>query len=123
MVMTPRADNRGSSVEVDRAHGGQGQTFVSTTQPGISRGEHFRLRKTERFVVLSGQPRISLRRLFSDEIVSFDVTGKVPSIVDMPTRWVRNMANTGAGQLTTLFCAHEQFDAAAPDIFSATVAG
>jgi UDP-2-acetamido-2,6-beta-L-arabino-hexul-4-ose reductase len=121
IALTPRTDNRGSLVEVVRAHGGQGQTFVSTTKPGITRGEHFHLRKIERFVVLRGEARISLRRLFSDDVVSFDVDGNSPAIVDMPTMWVHNITNTGSGELTTLFWANELFDPTAPDTFPETV--
>lgn len=117
IALTQRTDHRGSLVEVVRAHGGQGQTFVSTTKPGITRGEHFHLRKVERFVVLSGQARISLRKLFSQEIVSFDVSGEVPVILDMPTMWVHNITNTGGSELTTLFWTHELFDPSAPDTF------
>jgi UDP-2-acetamido-2,6-beta-L-arabino-hexul-4-ose reductase len=115
--LTPRSDHRGSLVEVVRAHGGQGQTFVSTTRPGITRGEHFHLRKIERFVVLSGEARISLRRLLTDEVVTFDVGGDRPVIVDMPTMWVHNITNTGTTELTTLFWTHELFDPDAPDTF------
>lgn len=115
--LTQRTDARGSLTEVVRAHGGQGQTFISTTRPGITRGEHFHLRKVERFVVVGGTGRISLRRLFTDEVVSFDVAGDAPAIVDMPTMWVHNITNTGAGELTTLFWTHELFDPSAPDTF------
>jgi len=117
IALRPRTDDRGSLVEVVRAHGGQGQTFVSTTKPGITRGEHFHLRKIERFVVIKGTARISLRRLFTDDVVSFDVDGEAPAIVDMPTMWVHNITNTGAGELTTLFWANELYDPAAPDTF------
>jgi UDP-2-acetamido-2,6-beta-L-arabino-hexul-4-ose reductase len=122
IALNPRTDNRGRLVEVVRAHGGQGQTFVSTTKPGITRGEHFHLRKVERFVVLSGQARISLRRLFTHEVVSFDVTGESPTAVDMPTMWVHNITNSGEGELTTLFWTHELFDPEAPDTIPEPVA-
>ena len=121
LALSPRTDSRGSLVEVVRAHGGQGQTFVSTTKPGITRGEHYHLRKVERFVVLSGHARISLRKLFTDEVVSFDVTGAAPAIIDMPTMWVHNITNTGASELTTLFWTHELFDPASPDTFPQAV--
>lgn len=120
--LEPRSDSRGSLVEVVRAHGGQGQTFVSTTKPGITRGEHYHLRKVERFVVIAGSARISLRRVLDDSIVSFDVTGDAPVVVDMPTMWVHNITNTGEGELTTVFWASELFDPAAPDTFPENVA-
>ena len=63
-----RSDPRGSLVEAVKVHGGGGQTFFSTTVPGVTRGEHFHLHKIERFVVIGGQARIQLRKLFSDEV-------------------------------------------------------
>ncbi|MCL3862918.1 NAD-dependent epimerase/dehydratase family protein [Actinotalea sp. K2] len=117
ITLSPRSDERGSLVEVVRAHGGQGQTFASTTRPGVTRGEHFHLRKVERFVVIGGTARISLRRLFTDDVVSFDVNGDAPVAVDMPPLWVHNITNTGGSDLTTLFWTHELFDPAAPDTF------
>ncbi len=113
--LQPRSDDRGRLVEVVRAHGGQGQTFVSTTRPGITRGEHFHLRKIERFVVVAGTARIALRRMFTAEVVTFDVDGERPVAVDMPVGWAHNITNTGDYELTTLFWTHELFDPAAPD--------
>jgi UDP-2-acetamido-2,6-beta-L-arabino-hexul-4-ose reductase len=112
-----RADHRGDLTELVRAHGGQGQTFLSTTRPGATRGEHFHLRKIERFVVIGGQARISLRRLFSDRVVSFDVEGEMPAVVDMPTLWAHHITNTGDRELTTIFWANELFDPDSPDTF------
>jgi UDP-2-acetamido-2,6-beta-L-arabino-hexul-4-ose reductase len=117
VALTAHTDDRGRLVETVRAHGGQGQTFVSTTKPGITRGEHFHLGKIERFVVLSGQARISLRRVFTDEVVSFDVNGESPAVVDMPTMWVHNITNTGDTELTTLFWTNSLFDPEAPDTY------
>lgn len=115
--LAPRSDERGQLTEVVRSHGGQGQTFVSTTKPGITRGEHFHLRKVERFVVLAGEARISLRRVLRDEIVDFDVSGRSPAIVDMPTLWAHNITNTGSSELVTLFWTNVLFDPNAPDTF------
>lgn len=115
--LTAHEDDRGRLVETVRAHGGQGQTFVSTTVPGVTRGDHFHLRKVERFVVLSGQARISLRRVFADDVLSFDVTGDTPTVIDMPTMWVHNITNTGTTELTTLFWTNSLFDPDAPDTY------
>jgi len=119
--LTSRSDDRGRLVEVVRAHGGQGQTFISTTKPGITRGEHFHLRKVERFVVVGGSARISLRKVLTDEIVSFEVDGDAPAVVDMPTMWVHNITNIGPGELTTLFWTNELFDPQAPDTYPEAV--
>jgi len=117
IALQPRSDHRGTFVETVRSHGGQGQTSVSTTRPGITRGEHYHLGKVERFVVLSGQARISLRKVLTDEVVSFDVSGENPVAIDMPTMWVHNITNTGDSELTTLFWSHELFNPEAPDTY------
>ncbi len=114
---TPRSDERGTLVESVRVHGGQGQTFVSSTHPGFVRGEHFHLRKVERFQVLSGRAVIRLRRMLTDEVVDFEVTGDEPSVVDMPTMWAHSIKNVGTEELVTLFWAHELFDPEAPDTY------
>lgn len=117
-----KSDHRGGLVECVRAHGGQGQSFVSTTVPGMTRGEHFHLGKVERFLVLRGRARISLRRLFHDEVVSFDVSGEEPAVVDMPTMWAHNITNTGDDELVTFFWTHTIFDPDHPDTYAETVA-
>jgi UDP-2-acetamido-2,6-beta-L-arabino-hexul-4-ose reductase len=112
-----RTDQRGSLVETVKAHGGSGQTFFSTTVPGVTRGEHFHLRKIERFVVIGGNARIQLRKLFSDEVLNFDVSGDNPVAIDMPTMWPHNITNTGEGELLTLFWTDSVFDPGAPDTY------
>lgn len=115
--LDPKTDDRGRLVETMRAHGSAGQTFVSTTKPGITRGDHYHLSKIERFVVLEGQARIALRRLFTPDVVEFHVTGDAPVAVDMPTMWTHNITNTGDGTLVTQFWTNELFDPERPDTF------
>ena len=119
--LVQHSDNRGDLVETVRAHGGQGQTFVSTTHPGITRGEHFHIEKVERFVVIRGKARISLRQVFTDKVVSFEVDGDTPVIVDMPTYWMHNITNIGDTELVTMFWAHELFNPQAPDTYAEPV--
>jgi len=117
IALTRHADRRGELVETVKTHGGQGQTFVSTTRPGITRGDHFHLEKIERFVVIKGTARISLRKVSSDEVISFDVCGDEPAVIDMPTMWVHNITNIGDEDVITLFWTHTIFDPNAPDTF------
>jgi len=112
-----RTDPRGSLVELVRAHGGGGQTFFSTTRPGVTRGQHFHLRKVERFVVVSGTARISLRRMLTDEVRHIEVSGDVPVAVDMPTMWAHSLTNIGHADLTTIFWTNELFDPDDPDTY------
>ncbi|MGX7671907.1 polysaccharide biosynthesis C-terminal domain-containing protein [Plantactinospora sp. DSM 117369] len=116
------ADRRGALVEVVKAHGGAGQTFASTSGPGVTRGEHFHLAKVERFAVLRGTAEIALRRVGYREVLRFRVGGDEPVVVDMPTMWAHNITNTGDGELLTLFWANELFDPARPDTYPEPVA-
>lgn len=116
-----RSDVRGSFFEIVRAHGGQGQSSFSTTAPGISRGDHFHRRKIERFAVLSGRAVISMRRLFTNEILEFSVSGAAPAAIDMPTMWAHKITNTGSDELSTSFWSNEIFDPESPDTFAEAV--
>lgn len=112
-----RADDRGELFETVKAPGGQTQVFFSTTNPGFTRGQHFHLHKVERFLVLRGSGSIRLRKLFTDDVVEFPVTGDRPAIIDMPTMWVHSITNTGDDELVTLFYADEVFDPEYPDTY------
>lgn len=110
-------DARGRLFETAKGGGG-GQSFISWTEPGITRGEHFHLHKVERFLVVEGQARIAMRRVLSDESHEFDVTGDDPAYVDMPTLWTHNITNTGDAPLITVFWTHDIFDPQNPDTFA-----
>jgi UDP-2-acetamido-2,6-beta-L-arabino-hexul-4-ose reductase len=111
------ADARGELVEAVKVHGGGGQTFCSSTRPGVTRGEHYHLAKVERFMVLRGEADICLRRLLHKEVLRLRVSGTEPVAVDMPAMWVHSITNVGTGELLTLFWANEVFDPAAPDTY------
>lgn len=117
LMLTQHSDPRGSFVEVARVAGGEGQSSFSTTVPGITRGEHVHLWKCERFCVVRGQARISLRKVCTDETVDFDVTGDQPCVVDMPTLWTHNITNTGDEELLTIFWINAFYDPANPDTY------
>jgi len=110
-------DARGRLFECAKGGGG-GQSFISWTEPGITRGEHFHLKKVERFLVVEGQARISLRKVLTEEVHDFHVNGAEPAYVDMPTLWTHNITNTGTGPLVTIFWTHDIFDPAAPDTYA-----
>jgi len=110
-------DARGELVEAVRGAGGETQVFFSTTKPGFTRGDHYHLRKVERFLVMQGQASIKLRRLFTNEVIEFPVTGETPAIVDMPTLWTHSITNTGDQDLLTLFYADDEYNPDAPDTY------
>ena len=115
--LQPHSDARGSFVETVRSRGGEGQSSVSSTVPGATRGDHYHLAKIERFAVVSGQATIALRKMFTEEVVEFAVDSARPSAVDMPVGWVHNITNTGEDVLITQFWSHERFRPEAPDTF------
>lgn len=119
--LVPHSDPRGSFVETVRCRGGEGQSSFSTTKPGITRGEHYHLTKIERFAVIKGRARISLRKMFHDAILDFEVSGDEPVAIDMPVGWVHNITNTGGETLFTQFWSHELFRPDCPDTFAEPV--
>jgi len=113
-------DERGRLFEAIKTKN-QGQCFIGFAKPGITRGNHYHLEKVERFFVLRGSATIALRRLFSDEVVKFEVEGQSPEFIDIPTLHTHNITNTGREELMTLFWSHYIFDAEKPDTYKETV--
>ncbi len=82
--------------------GAGGEASYATTAPGVTSDDVFHLRRIERFVVVDGQARIRLRKLFSDDVTDIDVSGDVLVAVDIPTMWAHQITNTGDSELLTL---------------------
>ena len=109
-------DERGAFVETVKLNSG-GQISFSTTMPGITRGNHFHTRKTERFAVIKGKAKIELRRVGTNKVMSFELDGDNPSFVDMPVWHTHNITNIGNDELYTLFYINEKFDSNNPDTY------
>jgi UDP-2-acetamido-2,6-beta-L-arabino-hexul-4-ose reductase len=120
ILLDLKTDNRGSFVEVVKERSG-GQSSFSTTHPGITRGNHYHTRKVERFCVLSGEASIKLRRIFTDEIIDYKVSGDKPVYVDMPTFYTHSIENIGNTELLTMFWINEFYDPSDPDTFMENV--
>jgi UDP-2-acetamido-2,6-beta-L-arabino-hexul-4-ose reductase len=110
------SDNRGAFVEIIRLNVG-GQVSFSTTLPGITRGNHFHIRKIERFAVIKGSALIQLRQIGSDKIMDFYLSGNEPAHVDMPIWYTHNIKNVGDEELFTIFWINEFFDPGDADTF------
>jgi UDP-2-acetamido-2,6-beta-L-arabino-hexul-4-ose reductase len=110
------ADPRGVYVEAMKFYSG-GQAAFSTTVPGITRGNHFHIRKVERFAVIQGKASIKLRKYGSDEVIEYILDGSEPGYVDMPIWYTHNITNIGDGELLTMFWINEFFDPADPDTY------
>jgi len=113
-------DNRGSFVEIVRANT-SGQYSFSTTKPGITRGNHFHTRKVERFAVIKGKAKISLRKVDSEYVVDYIIDGNKPAYVDMPIWHTHNITNIGDEELVTLFWINEAYDPDNPDTYYVNV--
>lgn len=110
------ADPRGVYVETMKFCSG-GQAAFSTTVPGITRGNHFHIRKVERFAVIQGKASIKLRKYGSDEVIEYIVDGNDPGYVDMPIWYTHNITNIGDGELLTMFWINEFYDPSDPDTY------
>ncbi|KZY84893.1 hypothetical protein A3752_12235 [Oleiphilus sp. HI0081] len=116
VIATKHTDDRGWLVETVKVGSG-GQSFVSTTKPGITRGNHFHRRKYERFFVLQGNASIKIRRVNSDEVVEYVIEEGEPAMVDIPTLHTHNITNIGNTELITFFWTDEFFDPENSDTF------
>ncbi len=114
--LAQHTDDRGTYVETVKSQSG-GQVSFSTTKPGITRGNHFHTRKIERFAVIKGKASIQLRRIGTQDVISYDLDGNKPSYVDMPVWYTHNITNTGDEDLYTIFWVNEFFDKNDPDTY------
>jgi len=110
------SDPRGTFVEVMKEMTG-GQTSFSTTVPGITRGNHYHLRKIERFCVVKGKALIRTRRVGTDIVNEYEVSGDKPACIDMPIYYTHNITNIGDEELLTIFWINELFDPNDPDTY------
>ena len=115
-TFTAHTDDRGRFVELVKTGNG-GQNSCSTTKPGITRGNHFHTRKVERFAVIRGEALIQLRRIGTDRIIEYRLSGDEPAYVDMPVWYTHNITNAGRNDLYTVFWINELYNPADPDTF------
>ena len=110
-------DERGSLTELTKVDSSEGQVFFSTTNKGYVRGQHFHMRKFERFCVVDGKAIIRIRKMGSDEVCEYEVSGDDIKVIDMPVLHTHNLENIGNNKLTTVFWISEIYDDKNPDTF------
>jgi UDP-2-acetamido-2,6-beta-L-arabino-hexul-4-ose reductase len=98
-----------------------GQIFVSRTEPGITRGNHYHHTKTEKFLVVQGEAVIRFRHIRGGEVIEYHVRGEDFRVVDIPTGYTHAIENVGPGELVTLFWASEVFSQDRPDTYGMAV--
>lgn len=114
--LTSHSDDRGSLTELIKSLQ-FGQIFVSTTKPGITRGNHYHHTKVEKFCVIKGKGRISFRKIDGGKIISYDVTGEQIEMVDIPPGYTHKIENTGDEEMIVLFWSNEMFSKDKPDTY------
>ena len=94
-----------------------GQVSISTSKPGIVRGNHYHHTKIEKFIVLKGEAVISLRKLGEKEVKRYNVSGDKLQIVTIPVGYTHNIKNTGNDEMVLLIWCNEIFNNNNPDTF------
>jgi UDP-2-acetamido-2,6-beta-L-arabino-hexul-4-ose reductase len=110
-------DARGSFTELLRTEK-CGQFSVNISKPGITKGQHWHSTKWEFFIVVSGRGLIQQRKIGSDEVLDFEVSGDKIEAVHMLPGYTHNIINlSDTEDLITVMWANECFDPAKPDTF------
>lgn len=109
-------DQRGSFTEFIRTPD-RGQVSVNISKPGITKGNHWHHTKNEKFLVVSGQGVIRFRKLDSDKVIQYEVTGEKLQVVDIPVGYTHSIVNTGETDLVTVMWVNESFDPNNPDTY------
>ncbi len=110
-------DARGSFTELMKT-GSCGQFSVNISKPGITKGQHWHHTKWEFFIVVSGKGLIQQRKVGTDEVLNFEVSGEKIEAVHMLPGYTHNIINLSKTEnLVTVMWANEQFDPAKPDTF------
>ena len=110
-------DARGSFTELIRTEK-CGQFSVNISKPGITKGQHWHHTKWEFFMVVAGHGLIQLRKIGTDEVLNFEVSGERIEAVHMLPGYTHNIINlSDTEDLVTVMWANECFDPARPDTF------
>jgi UDP-2-acetamido-2,6-beta-L-arabino-hexul-4-ose reductase len=111
-----KADARGSLAEFIKSDQ-FGQIFVSRTNPGVTRGNHYHHTKTEKFFVVEGEGLIRMRGIEGGPAREYAVKGSEYQVVDIPPGVTHSITNTGEGEMVTLFWSSEVFNPDRPDTY------
>jgi UDP-2-acetamido-2,6-beta-L-arabino-hexul-4-ose reductase len=109
-------DSRGSFTEFIKTHD-RGQISVNISKPGITKGNHWHHSKNEKFLVVSGKGVIRFRKIDSDEIIKYFVSGDKMEVVDIPTGYTHSIENIGDTDMVTIMWATEIFEPEKPDTY------
>ena len=112
-----KCDDRGSFTELLKT-ANCGQFSVNISKPGITKGQHWHNSKWEFFIVVAGHGLIQERKIGTDEVIEFEVSGEKIQAVHMLPGYTHNIINlSDTENLVTVMWANEQFDPNHPDTF------
>lgn len=110
-------DDRGSFTELIKSEK-HGQVSVNISKPGVTKGQHWHNTKWEFFIVVQGRALIQQRRIDSDEVLNFEVSGEKIEAVHMLPGYTHNIINLSETEnLVTVMWANEEFDPNRPDTY------
>lgn len=109
-------DKRGSFTEFIRT-ADRGQVSVNVAKPGITKGNHWHHTKNEKFLVVSGAGVIYLRKIDSDVIIEYKVSGERLQVVDIPAGYTHSIINIGNTDMVTVMWVNEKFNPQRPDTY------
>lgn len=109
-------DERGSFTEFLKSPD-RGQVSVNISKPGVRKGNHWHHTKSEKFLVVSGQGVIRLRKVDTEKVLEYVVSGSKSEVIDIPVGYIHSIENTGETDLVTLIWVNEIFDKDKPDTY------
>jgi UDP-2-acetamido-2,6-beta-L-arabino-hexul-4-ose reductase len=109
-------DKRGSFTEFIKTLD-RGQVSVNVSKPGITKGNHWHHTKNEKFLVVSGKGVIRFRKIDSEKVLEYFVSGEKMEVIDIPTGYTHNIENLGDIDMVTIMWSNESFDPEKPDTY------
>lgn len=109
-------DARGSFTEFIKTLE-RGQVSINIIKPGITKGNHWHHTKNEKFLVAYGEGVVRFRKIDSQEIIEYKVSGDKLEVVDIPPGYTHNIENIGKTDMVTVMWANEPFNSENPDTY------
>jgi UDP-2-acetamido-2,6-beta-L-arabino-hexul-4-ose reductase len=111
-----KKDDRGELTEIFKVPG-FGQVYYVIVKPNATRGNHYHSRKKEKFCVIQGQAKITLKDRATKEIKEVVVSEEKLEIINIPENWSHNIKNIGEKNIKLLAWTSETYDPKDPDTY------
>lgn len=107
-------DDRGSFTEFIKTQH-SGQVSINISKPHITKGNHWHHTKNEKFLVVKGKGAIRFRDIWTNEIITYEVSDQKLEVVDIPVGYTHQIVNLGDDDMVTVMWVNETFDPNNPD--------